>query len=70
MNKWVLAPFSNCERGATEQTADHIISQCSTLLEVLGISGLMILVDKTDVDSIALQSASDSSRLAVCDDKR
>ena len=25
MRKWGLAPFSNCECGTTEQTADHII---------------------------------------------
>ena len=30
MHKWGLAPSSNCECGATEQTADHIISQCPT----------------------------------------
>ena len=26
--KWGLAPLTNCECGASEQTADHIISQC------------------------------------------
>ena len=28
MYKWGLAPLANCECGASEQTADHIISQC------------------------------------------
>ena len=27
--KWGLAPLSNCKCGATEQTADHVISSCS-----------------------------------------
>ena len=28
MYKWGLAPSPNCECGATEQTADHVISSC------------------------------------------
>ena len=28
MYKWGLAPSPNCKRGATEQTADHVISSC------------------------------------------
>ena len=29
MYKWGVAPSPNCECGASEQTADHIISACS-----------------------------------------
>ena len=28
MHKWGLAPSPNCEYGATEQSADHVISSC------------------------------------------
>ena len=44
--KWGLAPFSNCECGATEQTADHIISQCPTnfLLKIFYFTKVLKLV--------------------------
>ena len=29
MNKWGLAPSLNCECGASEQTADHVLTACS-----------------------------------------
>ena len=47
MHKWGLAPFWNCECGPIEQTADHIISQCSTHQAPQGLSGLMVLDDET-----------------------
>ena len=28
MHKWGLAPSPNCECGATEQTADHVLKAC------------------------------------------
>ena len=44
MHKWGLVSFSNCDCGGTEQTVDHIISQCLTHQ---GISGLMVFDDET-----------------------
>ena len=46
VNKCGLTLFSNREYGATEQTPDHIISQCPTHLAPQEISGLMVLDDK------------------------
>ena len=39
--------FSNCECGATEQTADNNISQWPTHRAPQGLSGLMVLDDET-----------------------
>ena len=47
MYKWGLAPFSKCECGATEQTAEHIISQCPTHRAPRGVFGLTVLDDET-----------------------
>ena len=47
MYKWGLAPFPNCECGANEQTADHIISQCPTHRAPRGMFGLTVLDDET-----------------------
>ena len=47
MYKWGLAPLANCECGASEQTADHIISQCPIHRAPRGMFGLMILDDET-----------------------
>ena len=45
--KWGLAPQANCECGASEQTADHIISQCPIHRAPRGMFGLMVLDDET-----------------------
>ena len=47
MYKWGLAPFSKCECGAIDQTADHIISQCPTHRAPRGMFGLTVLDDET-----------------------
>ena len=47
MCKWGLAPFPNCECGATEQTADHIISLCPAHRAPRGMFGLTVLDDET-----------------------
>ena len=31
MHKWGLAPSLNCECGASEQTADHVLTACPTV---------------------------------------
>ena len=45
--KWGLAPLANCECGVSEQTADHIISQCPIHRAPRGMFGLMVLDDET-----------------------
>ena len=47
MHKWDLAPTSNCECGAAEQTAEHIILTCPVHRAPTGIRGLTVL----DVDT-------------------
>ena len=47
MHKWGLAPTSSCECGASEQTADHIISLCPTHRAPRGMVGLSVLDDET-----------------------
>ena len=47
MHKWGLDPTSNCECGAVEQTAEHIILTCPTHRAPTGIRGLTVL----DVDA-------------------
>ena len=45
--KWVLAPSLNCECGATEQTADHVISSCLLHHVPRGTRSLQVLDDAT-----------------------
>ena len=47
MYKWGLAPSPNCECGATEQTADHVISSCLIHHASRGTRGLQVLSDAT-----------------------
>ena len=47
MHKWGLAPTSNRECGAAEQTAEHIILTCLVHRAPTGIRGLTVL----DVDT-------------------
>ena len=44
---WGAAPSPNCECGAAEQTADHIISACPLHRAPKGIQGLLVLDDDT-----------------------
>ena len=47
MYKWGVAPSPNCECGASEQTADHIISTSPLHRAPKGIQGLLVLDDDT-----------------------
>ena len=47
MHKWCLDPSGKCERGASEQTADHIIFTCPIHQAPRGIMGLILLDDET-----------------------
>ena len=47
MHKWGLAPSLNCECGASEQTADHVLTAYSIHQVPHGARGLTVLDDKT-----------------------
>ena len=47
MHKWGLAPSLNCECGASEQTADHVLTVCSIHWAPHGARGLTVLDDET-----------------------
>ena len=43
MHKWGLAPSPNCECGASEQTADHVLTACPIHRAPHGARGLTVL---------------------------
>ena len=47
MHKWGLAPSLNCECGASEQTADHVLTACPIHRAQHGARGLTVLDDET-----------------------
>ena len=47
MHKWGLVPSPNCECGASEQTADHVLTACPIHRAPHGARGLTVLDDKT-----------------------
>ena len=47
MHKWGLANSPNCERGASEQTADHVLTACPIHQAPYRTQGLMVLDDET-----------------------
>ena len=47
MHKWGLAPSPNCECGAAEQTADHILIVCPIHRAPHGAQGLTVLGEET-----------------------
>ena len=47
MHKWGLAPSPNCECGAYEQTADHVLTACHIPPAPHGARGLTVLDDET-----------------------
>ena len=47
MHKWGLAPSPNCKCGASEQTADHVLTACPIHRAPYGARGLTVLDDKT-----------------------
>ena len=65
MHKWGLAPSPNCECGATEQTADHVISSCLIHHVPRGTRGLQVLDDATrcwlNTTTASIQSGQHSS---------
>ena len=46
-HKWGLAPSVNCECGAAEQTADHVLIACPIHRAPHGAQGLTVLDDET-----------------------
>ena len=46
-SKWDLAPSPNCECGASEQTADHVLTACPIHRAPHGARGLTVLDDET-----------------------
>ena len=47
MHKWGLAPSPNCECSASEQTADHVLTECPIHRAPHGARGLAVLDDET-----------------------
>ena len=47
MHKLGLAPSPNCECGASEQTADHVLTACPKHRAPHGARGLTVLDDET-----------------------
>ena len=47
MHKWGLASSPNCECGASEETADHVLTVCPIHRAPHGARGLTVLDDKT-----------------------
>ena len=47
MHKWGLAPSPNCECGASEKTADHILTACPIHRAPHGARGQTVLDYKT-----------------------
>ena len=47
MHKWGLAPSLNCECGASEQTADYVLTACPIHRAPHGARGLTVLDDET-----------------------
>ena len=47
MHKWDLASSAKCDRGASEQTADHTILTCAINRATREIMGLTVLDDET-----------------------
>ena len=47
MHKWGLAPSPNCKCGASEQTADYVVTACPIHRAPHGARGLTVLDDET-----------------------
>ena len=72
MHKWGLAPSPNCECGASEQTADHVLTACPIGLHRAphGARGLTVLDDETRCWLNDITPASDLGSAAVWGSKR
>ena len=60
MHKWGLTPSPNCECGASEQTADHVLTACSIHRAPHGARGLTVLDDKLDAGQHLIQAVQQS----------
>ena len=47
MHKWGLAPSPNCDCGASEQTADHVLTACPIHRAPHGAQSLTVLNNET-----------------------
>ena len=47
IHKWGLAPSPNCECGASQQTADHVLTTCPIHRAPHGAQGMTVLDDET-----------------------
>ena len=65
MHKWGLAPSPNCECGASEQTADHLLTACPIHRAPQETRGLTVLDDETRITA-----TSDPRSAAVWGSKR
>ena len=70
MHKWGLAPSLNCECGASEQTADHVLTACPIHRAPHGARGLTDLDDELDAGLMTSLPASDPGSAAVLCSKR
>ena len=70
MHKWGLVPSPNCECGASQQTADHVLIACPIHRAPHGARGLTVLDDETRCWLNTPLPASDSGSAAVWDSKR
>ena len=70
MHNWGLAPSPNCECGASEQTADHVLTVCPIHRAPHGTQGLTVLDDQLDAGLITPLPASDLGSAAVRGSKR
>ena len=70
MHKWGFAPSPNCECGASEQTAEHVLTACPIHRAPHGAQGLTVFWTKLDTGLIAPLPASDSGSTAAWGSKR
>ena len=70
MHKWGLAPSPNCECGASEQAADHVLTAYPIHRAQHGARDLTVLDDELDAGLIAPLPASDSGSRAALRSKR
>ena len=70
MYKSGLAPSPNCECGASEQTADHVLTACPIHQAPHGARGLTVLDDELDAGLMTSLPASDSGSAAIWGSKR
>ena len=62
MHKWGLAPSPNCECGASEQTADHVLTACPIHRAPHGARGLTVLDRRCSRRLKGIHSRPDTNR--------